>query len=110
MARTNRTKVKRRPIWWGMNNERILLTVAEVAQLTGFSEGTLRHWISEGRIPVIRISARCVRFRRSDVDAWIAERLIRPVGDSVSARSSPAQKEGERKRTLSGADPKEKSQ
>lgn len=64
-----------------MSEERILLTVAQVAVLTGFSEGTLRHWISQRRIPVVRISARCVRFRRSDIEAWLAEKLISPSGD-----------------------------
>jgi len=57
-------------------DERILLTAREVAALTGFSEGTIRHWVSELRIPVVRISARCVRFRRSDLDRWIAERVV----------------------------------
>ena len=59
-----------------MSEDKILLTVAEVAALTGFSEGTLRHWISQRRIPVVRISARCVRLRRRDVENWIAEKLV----------------------------------
>jgi excisionase family DNA binding protein len=52
--------------------DRLLLTIQEVAKLTGFSVGTLYHFVSQRRIPVVRISSRCIRFRRSDLDAWIA--------------------------------------
>jgi len=51
----------------------------EVAALTGFSEGTLRHWVSQRRIPVVRLSARCVRFRISDIQEWLAAQLVTPV-------------------------------
>jgi excisionase family DNA binding protein len=67
-----------------MNDARkLLLTVREVAALSGFSEGTLRHWISQRRIPVIRISARCVRFRLSDIEQWIAERIVNAASADV---------------------------
>jgi excisionase family DNA binding protein len=74
-----------------MSNEKILLTAAEVATLTGFAEGTIRHFVSQRRIPVVRISARCVRFRRSDIDLWLEEMLIpsittRPDGAVTTVR------------------------
>jgi excisionase family DNA binding protein len=72
-----------------MSEPKLLLTAAEVAALTGFSEGTIRHWISQRRIPVIRISARCVRLRRSDIDQWIAERVV-----EVKAINVPASRRG----------------
>jgi excisionase family DNA binding protein len=56
-----------------------LLTVQEVAGITGLSVGTLRHWVSQGRIPFVRFSARCVRFRRSDIETWIAEKVVAPT-------------------------------
>jgi excisionase family DNA binding protein len=59
-----------------MSEQKILLTAAEVAELTGFAEGTIRHFVSQKRIPVVRISARCVRFRRSDIDSWLEQMLI----------------------------------
>ena len=59
----------------------VLLTVAEVAKLTGFSEGTLRHWVSQHRIPVVRFSSRCVRFNRNEILKWI-EAHSRPSQDS----------------------------
>jgi excisionase family DNA binding protein len=53
-----------------------LLTIQDVANLTGLSVGTLYHWISEGRIPVVRFSKRCVRFRKSDIEEWIAAKVV----------------------------------
>jgi excisionase family DNA binding protein len=63
-----------------MSDEKLLLNCRELAALTGFSEGTLRHWVSEGRLPVVRFSARCVRFRLSDIQEWLAGKVIGPVG------------------------------
>src|SRR5262249_9723979 len=70
-----------------MSSERILLTISEVATLTGFHEGTLRHWVSEGRIPFVRISARCVRFRRDAIERWLAALAIEPRRDGEQQRA-----------------------
>ncbi len=61
-----------------MNDSKLLLNTRELAALTGFSEGTLRHWVSEMRLPVVRLSARCVRFRLSDIEEWLAGKVIAP--------------------------------
>ena len=53
-----------------------LLTIREVSELTNLSVGTLYHWISEGRIPVVRFSKRCIRFRKSDIEEWIAAKVV----------------------------------
>lgn len=63
--------------------DKLLLDIKAVAALTGFSVGTLYHWVSQRRIPFVRISARCVRFRRSDIDAWL-ERLLVPSMDVIT--------------------------
>jgi excisionase family DNA binding protein len=71
-----------------MSDERkLLLTVREVASLTGFSEGTLRHFISARRIPFVRISARCVRFRPGDIEGWISDMIVMP--DDPLSRAFP---------------------
>jgi excisionase family DNA binding protein len=57
---------------------RNLLTIVDVSQLTGLSVGTLYHWISQKRIPVVRFSPRCIRFRRSDIEAWISGMVVAP--------------------------------
>jgi excisionase family DNA binding protein len=55
-----------------------LLDVKEAARLLGISPGTAYHWISQGRLPVVRLSARCIRFRQSDLDTWLAEKVVVP--------------------------------
>jgi len=47
-----------------------LLSVREVASLTGLAVGTIYHLISQKRIPVVRLSRRCVRVRLSDLLNW----------------------------------------
>jgi excisionase family DNA binding protein len=64
-----------------MSDVKILLTVREVAALTGFSEGTLRHWVSQRRIPFIQISDRCVRFLFDDIQAWLAAKRVAPIAN-----------------------------
>jgi excisionase family DNA binding protein len=49
-----------------------LMNVSEVAEFLGLSKGTIYHLVSQQRVPCIRLSNRCVRFRRSDLEAWIA--------------------------------------
>jgi excisionase family DNA binding protein len=48
-----------------------LLTIREVATLTGLQVSSLYHVVSQGRIPVVRLSKRCIRFRYSDLLKWI---------------------------------------
>ena len=55
-----------------MKRER-LLTIAEVSELTTLAVGSLYHLVSQKRIPVVRLSKRCIRFRYSDVLDWIAQ-------------------------------------
>ena len=54
-----------------------LLDVTEVAQFLGLAPGTIYHLVSQRRIPVVRISARCVRFRPSDIMAWIERKSVK---------------------------------
>lgn len=53
--------------------ERILST-AEVAKWIGVSENTMRFWRWDGRGPKwFKIGAKIVKYRESDVVAWINE-------------------------------------
>ncbi len=61
--------------------EKMLLDIREVSELTGLSVSTLYHWASQGRIPVIRLSRRCIRFRKSDLEEWISL-LAEPARDA----------------------------
>jgi excisionase family DNA binding protein len=53
------------------NRER-LLTITELSEWTGLAVGTIYHFVSQKRIPVVRLSKRCIRFRYSDLVLWIS--------------------------------------
>ena len=55
-----------------------LLTAEDVAEQTGLSVETLAQWRSQKKgIPYVKISRNCVRYRQSDLDGWLAERIVR---------------------------------
>ena len=65
-----------------------LADVNEIAEFLHLSPGTVYHLISQERIPFVRLSARCVRFRRSDVEAWIAGKCVPPVASDAEEKKS----------------------
>jgi excisionase family DNA binding protein len=54
-----------------------LMTVPEAAEFLHLNPGTLYHFVSQKRVPVIRISSRCIRFSRRALSEWI-ESLTEP--------------------------------
>jgi predicted DNA-binding transcriptional regulator AlpA len=59
-----------------------LLTEAQAGSYIGYSQRTLAGWRYKGGGPVyIRVSATSVRYRLSDLEAWIAERRRRSTSD-----------------------------
>jgi excisionase family DNA binding protein len=51
-----------------------LLTIPEVAELLQVSTLTLAAWRSRGEGPrYVKLGAKMVRYRRADLDAWVAE-------------------------------------
>jgi PTS system nitrogen regulatory IIA component len=57
-------------------NER-LLTARELADLLGFQAGTVVNWAERGELPSFKIGGR-LRFRQSEVLAWLEERRQGP--------------------------------
>lgn len=53
--------------------QRRLMTRAEVAQELGVEEKTLRNWRSRGYGPPGFRVGKAVRYRRDEVDRWLAE-------------------------------------
>jgi predicted DNA-binding transcriptional regulator AlpA len=54
-----------------------LLTAGDVAEITGLSIETLAQWRSQRRgIPFVKISRNVVRYRTSDLDAFLNERIV----------------------------------
>lgn len=61
-----------------------LLNVTEAARFLRLSPGTLYHFVSQKRVPTIRLSARCIRFSLRALYEWL-EGLSQPVtGDDRS--------------------------
>jgi excisionase family DNA binding protein len=63
-----------------------LLTVRELAERLGISPGTAYHWLSQGRLPCVRFSSRCVRFRESDVEKMLEQLAQATVRDLSSSK------------------------
>ncbi len=62
------------------------------AAYLGIEVGTLRNWVSAGRIPFVR-RGRVVRFHRGDLDRWLRQ------GECVTTEGTDAQKPSEQTRT-----------
>lgn len=69
-----------------------LLNTRDAAQYLGLSPATLGTWRSiGGGPPFVRYSARCVRYRRKDLDVWVASRVARNTADETEAERSQAE-------------------
>jgi predicted DNA-binding transcriptional regulator AlpA len=64
-----------------------LLKVPEAAALLGMRPASIRAWILRRQIPVVRLSARCLRIRRQDVERIIADRFIPAKPDAKLAKT-----------------------
>jgi len=54
-----------------------LLTARQVADLLGFkSPETILRWHRKGNLPSIPMPSGAIRFRESDLDAWLEERAM----------------------------------
>ena len=51
-----------------------LLTAEEVMAWLKVSLVTIRRWTSSGYIPHVKLGLRMVRYRKEDIEAWLAKR------------------------------------
>jgi len=58
-----------------------LWTVTEAAKYLRLNKYSLYHLVSQKRIPVVKLSARCIRFRRSELQRWV-ESLSHPAASN----------------------------
>jgi predicted DNA-binding transcriptional regulator AlpA len=65
-----------------MNEANDIVSEKEAGRFIGLVGHTLRKW-RQLRIgpPYIKISARCVRYRRADLLRWLESRRVEPGGD-----------------------------
>ena len=51
-----------------------LLNARAVAELLDLSVETVFRWVKAGKLPAIRLPGGAIRFRESEIDAWLDER------------------------------------
>jgi excisionase family DNA binding protein len=56
-----------------------LLTIQQTAEKLGLAVGTVYHYVSERRIPVVHLSRRSIRFDEAELDRWISSKIEREV-------------------------------
>src|SRR5207245_737152 len=66
------------------------LTVAEVAELLRLNPQTVRNWIDRGELRAVRVGARRVRIRQSDLDQLVEQGMTnvvrkQPIGPAPDA-------------------------
>jgi len=57
--------------------DEMLWNIAEFAEFVGITVGSAYHFVSQKRVPVVRISPRCIRFRPSAIAAWVESKSIK---------------------------------
>lgn len=63
-----------------------LLTERQAAEYLQLTARALQAWRGNGHGPrFVRISCRCVRYRKADLDTWLEERLARSTSDTTVA-------------------------
>jgi excisionase family DNA binding protein len=58
------------------NNGKRLITIWEVSALTGLSVSTLYTWVSQRKIPFVKLG-RLLRFDTQAIDRWIRKNTVR---------------------------------
>jgi len=58
-----------------------LWNIDEFAKFLGIAVGSAYHLVSEQRVPVVRISSRCIRFRPAEIAAWVESKTQKESDD-----------------------------
>ena len=56
------------------------------AEMISIKKATLQKWVFERRFPFIRLSARALRFRVSDIQDFLNSRLVQPLDAKPSGK------------------------
>ena len=57
-----------------------LLTIEEAATILGVAKKTLYMYVSAKKIPYCKVGS-LVRFKETDLEAWVSAREVRPIGE-----------------------------
>jgi excisionase family DNA binding protein len=67
------------------------LTITQASHYLNLSVGFLRKLVSARTIPFTRVGAKALRFRRSDLDAWMATNTSTAPSNADSAERTKAE-------------------
>ncbi len=56
-----------------------LITAREVAELIGVSTETILRWTRRGELTTIRLPGGALRYRQTDIEAWLDDRATSPA-------------------------------
>ena len=65
--------------------ERLLLSVEQVAQILGLSRHTVYQWAAAGRIPLVKLGTRTL-FHPEEIKRWVAKNSRAQVHPRPSSR------------------------
>ncbi len=66
-----------------------VLNEKQASEYLNFTQRALQSWRLKGDGPLfIRISARAIRYRIEDLDAWLEDRLAKSTSDTTEAERS----------------------
>jgi excisionase family DNA binding protein len=60
------------------NDKPLLWNVTQVSQATGLSIHTIRSWVSQHRIPYVKMGTRTM-FKPEAIRSWIEEQQVEPI-------------------------------
>jgi len=66
-----------------------LLTLRELCDLLHLRPASIYALVYHKRIPVVKLSSRCLRFRLSDIQAWIAAKTVQPMQQAQALPVQP---------------------
>lgn len=61
-----------------------LLTARVVAERLGLCTETVLAWVREGKLPAFRLPGGAIRFRETDLEAWLQARATSRLGASAT--------------------------
>ncbi len=67
-------------------SEQQACTEPQAGRYIGVSDATMRFWRSNGTGPRYYRAGKLIRYRKSDLDAWIEARLSAPVASAERAK------------------------
>jgi excisionase family DNA binding protein len=62
-----------------------LLTLKELCQLLNLKPASIYSLVYHQKIPVVKLSSRCLRFRLSDIQSWISAKTVQPMQSQAQA-------------------------